>query len=209
MLLICLNLFVSTILDALNTRKSATTKQTPYTAIFGQNPNNLRNIDFNGSSNPLEESVENILPQLQNLNKEASEAHSSSTQEEQACVEVMESNANLATENTEKLERPKPTPRRYVNKPRPVPLPRPQPHIEEKLLLHQKKITSKKDYSMQNLLDNKTVGKNVTPLPNLQANENSDPMDSCDSSESEDPEQIKKVQLDLEKLRGFCSNSDE
>ena len=49
------------ILDALNTRKSSTTKHSPYAAVFGQKPNTLNNIDIGDSNCPMEESVKRLL----------------------------------------------------------------------------------------------------------------------------------------------------
>ena len=57
------------ILDALNTRKSATTKHSPYTAVFSQKPNNFNNIDFGDSNCPMEESVESLLPEIDTVQR--------------------------------------------------------------------------------------------------------------------------------------------
>ena len=51
-------------LDALNTRKSATTKHAPCIAVFGQKLNNLNNIDFRDLNCAMEESVESLLPEI-------------------------------------------------------------------------------------------------------------------------------------------------
>ena len=50
-------------LDALNTRKSYTTRNTPYAIVFGQIPNSLSNLDFE-SDCIMEEAVESFLPQV-------------------------------------------------------------------------------------------------------------------------------------------------
>ena len=50
--------------DGLNTKKSATSKHSPNTKVFGQKPNNLSNIDFGDLNCPLEESVESLLPEI-------------------------------------------------------------------------------------------------------------------------------------------------
>ena len=55
------------ILDALNTRKSATREYSPYTSVFGQKHNNLNNTDFGNANCPMEESVESVLPEIDTM----------------------------------------------------------------------------------------------------------------------------------------------
>ena len=63
------------ILDALNTWKKATTKYSPYTAAFGQKPNNLRNTDFGDSDCIMEESVETLLAEIDTVQKKLPPDH--------------------------------------------------------------------------------------------------------------------------------------
>ena len=70
LLFLLLNMFVNwLIVDALNTRKSATEKHSPYTAVFGQKHNNLNNIDFSYLNCPMEESVERFLSEIDNVQR--------------------------------------------------------------------------------------------------------------------------------------------
>ena len=99
------------ILDALNTRKSATTKHSPCTAVFGQKLNNLNNIDFGNSSCPMEESVESLFPAIDAVQSKVP-------------PDINKNNFSDITPNshngTKHKLKPKPAPRKFCKSTKPV-----------------------------------------------------------------------------------------
>ena len=99
------------ILEAINTRKSATTKYSPYTAVFGQKPNNSNNIDFGNSNCPMEESVESLLPEISTVQSKVPSDHNENNSSD------ITSNSRNGNEHKPKL---KPVPRKFYKSTKPV-----------------------------------------------------------------------------------------
>ena len=116
------------ILDALNTRKSSTTKYSPYAAVFGQKPNNLNNIDIGDSNCPMEESVKRLLLVADTVQSIVPSDHNENN------PSYITSNSHNDNEHKPKL---KPAPQKFCKSTKPVqsPLghiekPIPKPHLK-------------------------------------------------------------------------------
>ena len=116
------------ILDALNTRKSSTTKHSPYAAVFGQKHNNLNNIDFADSNCPMEEPVKRLLLETDTVQSIVPSDHNENNPSD------ITSNSHSDNEHKPK---PKPAPQKFCKSKTPVqsPLghiekPIPKPHLK-------------------------------------------------------------------------------
>ena len=223
----------SCILDALNTRRSSTTQTTPYAAVFGQRPNDLSNISFN-SDCPMEEDVEELLPEIQRQHDLTGEQQSESIDaepivpDEVLCSDQSSESLTCQTETeTQKSSssRPVPTPRILNKKSRPIPKPRkisqpnpPQPEVENfdadtdlpSAQIDFKKTLKRKDtgsITFSSLLKEKR-SEILKPLPNLDDIVVSDDNDTNEEDELEEVEEVEVVNIDYDDLRLFLSSCE-
>ena len=201
-------------LDALNTRKSATTKHAPCIAVFGQKLNNLNNIDFRDLNCAMEESVESLLPEIDTVQSKVPSDNN-------------ENNPSDITSNShnynEHKPKPKPASQKFCKSTKPVQ--RPLGHIEKPIpKLHLKPsqtddlpsvptdfqtTSSRKDGSNQtnfnfsDLLQDKINIKESTSWKDIQPIEENEDLNENHQSEEESEDEVERVDIDLDRLEEF------